>query len=120
MVDKFHQSRLVDLLGSENDHGIVLAFVSACYSENIGKVLLECNIPYVIAVNSSFQIADEICLIFSRHLYMQLLQGKSIQSAFTEAQRTCRASSLKYESCCCAHQHKPGCKWTKYKDQYGF
>lgn len=70
IVDKFNQSRLVDLLGSQNDHGIMLAFVSACYSEEIGNILLRCNIPFVISVNSTQQIADEICLIFSRHLYM--------------------------------------------------
>ena len=50
--DRFHQSRLLELLGSETDHGIKLAFVSACHSEEIGNILHMCNIPLVIAVNS--------------------------------------------------------------------
>jgi len=52
VADKFYESRLMDLLGSEKDHGIKLAFVSACHSEEIGNVLRKCNIPLVIAVNS--------------------------------------------------------------------
>jgi hypothetical protein len=63
----------MDLLGEEKDHGIKLAFVSACHSEEIGNILLKCHIPIVISVNSNWEVADEICLIFSRHLYMQLL-----------------------------------------------
>ena len=84
-ADKFSESRMLDLLGSEKDHGVKLAFVSACYSQEIANILFNCNIPLVISVNSQSQVADEICLIFSRHLYMQLLQGMSIQKAFQEA-----------------------------------
>ena len=76
--DKFSQSRLQELLGDSIDHRIKLAFVSACYSEEMGNVLLNCGIPFVVSVNSETPIADEICLIFSRHLYMQLLQGTNI------------------------------------------
>lgn len=32
IVDRFNQQRMLDLLGDEKDHGIKLAFVSACYS----------------------------------------------------------------------------------------
>jgi CHAT domain-containing protein len=71
--DKFTESRLLELLGTETDHGIKLAFVSACHSEKIGKILFKCKIPIVIAVNSHSTILDDICLLFSRHLYMQLL-----------------------------------------------
>jgi hypothetical protein len=54
VADKFYQSRLFDLLGEEKDHGIKLAFVSACHSEEIGSILLKCNIPCVISVNSNW------------------------------------------------------------------
>ena len=33
ICDKFTGSRLLELLGSDQDHGIQLAFVSACHSE---------------------------------------------------------------------------------------
>ena len=83
--DKFYQSRLKDLLGDEKNHGIKLAFVSACHSEEIANILSECGIPIVIAVNSEFEIADEVCLIFARHLYMQLLMGGTVKAAFENA-----------------------------------
>jgi hypothetical protein len=94
IADKFYQSRLLTLLGEEKDHGVKLAFVSACHSEEIGNILRQCNIPIVIAVNSIWQVADEICLIFSRHLYMQLLNGVTVRKAFLEAQRTCAAAQV--------------------------
>lgn len=80
-----YASELKKLLGSKKDHGIKLAFVSACHSEEIGKIFSECGIPVVIAVNSETAIADDICLIFSRHLYMQLIEGQTVLSAFEEA-----------------------------------
>jgi len=50
--DKIHENRLHSLLGHEKDHGIKLAFVSACHSEKIGKIFRNAGIPIVIAVNS--------------------------------------------------------------------
>jgi hypothetical protein len=32
--------------------GIKLVFVSACHSEDIGKIFIEAKVPVVIAVNS--------------------------------------------------------------------
>jgi len=76
--DRFNETRLHNLLGDKKDHGIKLAFVSACHSEKIGNIFSSCGIPIVIGVNQYTEIADEICLIFSRHLYMHLLQGATI------------------------------------------
>ena len=118
--DKFYASRLKDLLGDEKNHGIKLAFVSACHSEEIGNILYQCGIPIVIAVNSEFEIADEICLIFARHLYMNLLEGATVKKALEQARRTCRASPVDCKSCCCAHSHSSACKWQKYADKYGY
>ena len=75
---KFYTSMIKDLIGEVQKHAIKLAIVSACHSEEIGNIFLKCGIPVVIAVNSEFEIADEICLIFARHLYMQLIQGNTI------------------------------------------
>lgn len=82
MVHRFYQSTILDLLGGQKDHGIQVAFVSACHSEEIGNILLKCHIPVVITVNSAWAVADEICLVFSRHFYMHLLSGYSIKYAF--------------------------------------
>jgi len=78
LSDKCNETRLKNLLGNEKDHGIKLAFVSACHSEIIGQILLNSGIPVVIAVNSNTEIADEVCLIFSRNFYMYLLQGLTV------------------------------------------
>ena len=49
------------LLMRKNDHQIKLAVVSACQSEEIGRILHEAGIPVVIAVNASQEIADDAC-----------------------------------------------------------
>ena len=119
-ADNVQESRLVELLGDTSDHGIQMVVVNACHSEQIGNILYKCKIPFVITVNSDSQIADDICLIFSRHLYMQLLQGMTVEKAFLEAQRTCRASSITCKSCCCAHSHTAQCKWQKFANKHGY
>jgi len=60
---------LKDLLIESSGHGIKLAFVSACHSERIGKILHESGIPVVVAVNSDTAIDDNVCLLFSRTFY---------------------------------------------------
>lgn len=103
-----------NLLKNNKDKGIKIAFVSACKSEEIGEIFHNSGIPIVIAVNSQSFISDEICLIFSRHFYMQLLEGNTVQEAFDDALSTVKASDINCFSCCCAHLHDPGCKWLKY------
>lgn len=50
----FDEDRLEKLFGIDEDHGIKLAFVSACHSEKIADILqTKCNIPLVISVNKS-------------------------------------------------------------------
>ena len=63
--DKFNEKRLAELLG-KNKHQIKLAFVSACYSEEIGEIFFKSGIPIVIAVNSGQEIMDDCCKLFSR------------------------------------------------------
>ena len=111
IADNFNQSQLKELLGGAQNHGIELAFVSACHSEEMGKVLLDCGISAVIAVNAESAIADDICLIFSRNLYMNLLFGQTIESAFDNAKRACKTSGTDCNSCCCGHKHTASCKW---------
>ena len=110
LSDKFSESRLKGLLGG-GDHGIQLAFVSACHSEKIGKIFGECGIPIVIYVNQYSKIADEICLIFSRQLYSHLLVGAPVQRAFDDTRRVVAAAGKNCKSCCCAHDHTPDCPW---------
>ena len=68
-------------------HEIKLAVVSACQSEEIGRIFHESGIPVVIAVNSSQEIADDACQLFSKKFYEYLLKGKSIMHAFDVAKQ---------------------------------
>jgi hypothetical protein len=65
-------------------------------------------------------ILNDICVLFMRHFYMQLVSGRTVQKAFEEAQSTIRASSTNCKSCCCAHSHTKDCIWYKYARMYGY
>lgn len=99
---------------TQKKHGIKLAFVSACQSEEIGKIFFEAGIPVVIAVNSNQGIMDSACRTFSSQFYRQLLLGHSIKDAFDMARAHVGLSDCgQYETCCCAHAHKDDCLWYK-------
>jgi len=42
-----------------------MVFVSACHSEELGKVFLKHGIPIVVAVSSNLRIADFVASYFS-------------------------------------------------------
>ncbi len=50
-----------------------MIFVSACHSESVGKIFKAHGIPIVIAVNQFTTIYDEVCIVFARYLYKNLL-----------------------------------------------
>lgn len=119
LEDKFTQDRLQKLLGISQTpdrptHDIKLAFVSACQSEEIGKIFLEAGIPIVISVNSEQNIMDQVCNIFSQQFYRNLLDGNTIRDSFYSAQEFVQVSKENFETCCCAHKHKDDCVWYKY------
>lgn len=74
----------------------------------------------IIVVNQDSMIQDDICILFMRHFYMQLLAGRTVEQSFIEAQSTVRASQLCYKSCCCAHSHTQKCQWYQYAKKEGF
>ena len=46
---------------------------------------------------------------------MSLLEGDSVNDAFEKAQAISKSSDASLlKVCCCAHNHKPTCKWFKY------
>jgi tetratricopeptide (TPR) repeat protein len=62
-----------------------LAIVTACYSERIGKILVEAGIPHVIAVKCDVPVLDQAALIFIGQFFRSLFQGSSVQKAFDMA-----------------------------------
>ena len=55
ILDKFNQSRMKDLIGSDGKN-IQVAFISSCYSEQIGEILFNAGIPVVVCVNQDSMI----------------------------------------------------------------
>jgi hypothetical protein len=45
---------------------ILLVFVSACYSEPIGRIFKEAGIPIVIAVNKDYPIQEVVARVFAK------------------------------------------------------
>lgn len=94
---------------------IKLAVVSACQSEEIGRIFGDAGIPVVIAVNSNEEIADEACKVFSKKFYDGLLKGSTISEAFKMAKNYVFVSNMSdFNVCCCAHQHDDDCLWYKF------
>lgn len=98
---------------------IKLVFVNACHSEEVAKVFVDAGVPCVIAIQSELRIADNVAQKFSQHFYDQLFEGRSIKEAFELAKIAAR--SVELHTCCCAHAHKPNCRWyTDYAKKIGF
>ncbi|CDW81385.1 UNKNOWN [Stylonychia lemnae] len=120
ILDQLTEERLGSLLGDGSNHKVELVFVSACHSEKIGKIFQRAKIPVVVAVNSHTMILDEVCQLFARHFYFHLQGGFTPRKAFQEAQKVVKGSKIDKFSCCCAHDHKPYCKWENYAKKHGY
>ena len=95
-------------------HGIKVAFVSACHSEEIGNIFHRAGIPVVIAVNSKTEIMDKVCRLFASNFYQNLLDGETIRHSFENARNLVQVASEDFETCCCAHSHTDDCPWHQY------
>ena len=116
-IDKLYAEDLKEIL-SKFESSLKLVFVNACYSEPVGRVFAEAGVPYVIAIQSQTQIADVFARKFANEFYYFIFERKSVKEAFNLA-RIASADPLSY-SCCCAHSHKPQCKWLAQAKQEGF
>ena len=58
----------------------------------IGEILLQAGIPIVIAVNSDQEIMDDVCKLFSKHFYTNLLEGFTIKNSYDQARKTVQVS----------------------------
>ena len=91
VTEKFRETQLIDLLANDISLEIKLVFVSACQSEKVAEIIKDkCKIPLVVSVRKGCFIDDEICILFSKSFYHNLLQGLSVIEAFDSAKRICR------------------------------
>ena len=97
-AEEVYGDQLAALLGK--DHEIQLAFLSACHSEDIGRILVQAGIKRVVAVNKISAISDDLCIRFAAEFYSNLFRGLSVKEAFDEAKQACKAGR---HVCCCLH-----------------
>jgi len=65
--------------------GVDLAVVSACYSENTARLLLDAGVKYAVAIRKDEPVYDFAAALFTGKFYDALFKGQSIQSAFQSA-----------------------------------
>ena len=109
-LDPVYESEFKDIL-SKRKTLIKIVFVNACHSEPVARIFQEAGVNCVIAVQSEVQIADFAAQIFAQAFYNNIFDGLSIGEAFQNARDS--SKSCMSASCCCAHSHKPDCKWHK-------
>ncbi len=85
LLDKFTTEKLSKLIGSSEEAGVEIVFVSACHSQLIGQILSEAGISCVIAVHSMQKILDEAAQDFANRFYRNLIHGESIGNSFERA-----------------------------------
>lgn len=73
-----------------------LFFYNYCHSEEEARLLVEKNIPVVIACSSELDTA--YALAFTERFYICLLQGLSIQESFKQAKDAVQITASIYES----------------------
>lgn len=121
----FEENRALSELYSENlknrlkkiKFNTQLVFINACFSEEVARVFYDAGVPCVVAVHSQTKIEDSIAQQFSELFYWQLFEGKSIEDAFQNARAAITGKDV--YTCCCAHSHKPDCKWNKIAQEEG-
>ncbi len=64
-----------------------LVILSACYSETIGRTLIDAGVPSVIAIDATRPIADEAAILFAEHFYKAMARGWTIQRSFDDARQ---------------------------------
>ena len=97
---------------------VQLVFVNACHSEQVARVFEAAGVPCVIAVQSQLQIADHTARKFAQEFYSYLFDGFTLGEAFDNAQLASKSTNSL--SCCCAHSHKPDCRWYKKAISEGY
>jgi uncharacterized protein YceK len=65
-----------------------IVFVSACYSEEVGRRFIAAGVEHVICVKQTEMISDSSSLTFAKLFYTALFQGKCVRVAYEIALNT--------------------------------
>jgi len=66
-------------------------FVAACHSEAAGRAFVEAGVPHVVAVRWDTPISDTAAMVFSKHFYLALLLGHTVERSFYSAKAMVQA-----------------------------
>lgn len=76
-------SKLVASRVLSNLRSLQLIFISACYSEVMGKIFVDANVPHVICIEKQTTIRDDAALRFTQVFYDNLLgKNKTVKESF--------------------------------------
>lgn len=99
---------------------IKLMFVNACHSEGVARAFLDLGVSCIIVVEGRVKIDDTYAKEFSSFFYGELMDKRTINTAFKNAKMQLRAAhAYSPSSCCCGHSHKPTCQWFKQAQKLG-
>ena len=109
-------------IGEKKIDDIELVFLSACYSEPFGKILIECGVKNVICIHSKTKILDEASIRFCELFYSALIKDSlSIKNAFNQAKNKFPEKYFNKKSfgICKNHEHDDDyCNFNSYKKEF--
>ena len=82
---------LARILGAYNDGNLILAFLSACHSEEACRLVVRAGVPLVVGILRQATIADQAAREFARAFYRLLAQGRGVGRAFEAAKAGAKA-----------------------------
>lgn len=86
-------------------------------ADELGKIFLEAEIPYVVVVRCYDLTEDITAEKFLETFFLSMLRSDSIEKSYKDARDSIlREKANKVLSptvCCCFHQHKPTCRMTE-------
>ena len=86
--DKINIETFKKKIGEKKIKNIDLVFLTACYGEPFGKILIECGVKNVICIHSKTKILDDAVIRFCELFYSMLIKDcLSIKECFNQAKK---------------------------------
>lgn len=119
MLEEFNEEKLTELLKAKN-WGVQLVVISACHSNDLGRILHEAGIPVVVSINTQSKVLEKAAYTFNKMFLEQLVAGKSPKEAFDVGLANVRSSEESNNKILCSnHDHSDDCLWFQYKEKFG-
>ena len=89
-------------------------FLSACHSEAIGQVFIDCGIKSVLAISNIGKISEDFAVELAKKLYSNMIQGKGVEESLQNV------GNGVLPTCCCFHKHLDTCKQVQKEETKNF